>query len=224
MWLLQRLHGLIGTSIYNILSSNVINLIQYLLAIFLNKNQKILKNRALRIDLGMVVVTIIIPIMLLIFDIEINLGIVPIFIILFVLFYYINANAHKLYLKKETKKTQDIIEEEEKYMKGKKNIIAKYFIYLILTGIALFIVGNLLSNVLENLCRQKNVPELIVGVALGFVTSLPELITFFESQKHYEKEQDSKMGVVEATNNLLTSNLLNLFIIQTLGIILYTIL
>lgn len=219
-----QLHGLIGTSIYNILSSNVINFVQYLLAIFLNKNQKILKNKALRIDLGMVVITIGIPIMLLILDIEINLGIVPLFIILFALFYYINANAHKLYLKKETKRTQEIIEEEEKYIKGKKNIIVKYLIYLILTGIALFVVGNLLSGVLENLCRKNNVPELIVGIALGFVTSLPELITFFESQKHYKKEQDNKMGVVEATNNLLTSNLLNLFIIQTLGIILYAIL
>lgn len=224
MWLLLQLHGLIGTSIYNILSSNVINFVQYLLAIFLNKNQKILKNKALRIDLGMVVITIGIPIMLLILDIEINLGIVPLFIILFALFYYINANAHKLYLKKETKRTQEIIEEEEKYIKGKKNIIVKYLIYLILTGIALFVVGNLLSGVLENLCRKNNVPELIVGIALGFVTSLPELITFFESQKHYKKEQDNKMGVVEATNNLLTSNLLNLFIIQTLGIILYAIL
>lgn len=221
---MQQRHGLIGTSIYNILSSNVINLIQYTVAIFLNKNQKILKNRALRIDLGMVVITIVIPIVLLVLDIEINLGIVPIFIILFILFYYINANAHKLYLKKETKRTQDIIEEEEKYIKGKKNIIVKYLIYLILTGIALFIVGNLLSGVLENLCRQNNVPELIVGIALGFVTSLPELITFFESQKHYKKEQDNKMGVVEATNNLLTSNLLNLFMIQTIGIILYAIL
>lgn len=172
----------------------------------------------------MVVITIIIPITLLALDIEINLGIVPIFIILFTLFYYINANAHKLYLKKETKKTQDKIKEEEKYIGGKKNIMIKYFIYLILTGIALFVVGNLLSEVLEHLCMKMNVPELVVGVALGFVTSLPELITFFESQKHYKKEQDNKMGVVEATNNLLTSNLLNLFVIQTFGIILYTLL
>lgn len=197
---------------------------QYIFAIFLNKNQNILKNKALRIDLSMVVITILIPITFLVLEIEINLGIVPIFIILFALFYYINANAHKLYLKKETKKTQDIIQEEEKYIGGKKNIMVKYFIYLILTGIALFVVGNLLSGVLEHLCTKMNVPELVVGVALGFVTSLPELITFFESQKHYQKVQDNKMGVVEATNNLLTSNLLNLFIIQTIGIILYTLL
>ena len=39
--------GLIGTSVYNILSSNIINLIQYIFAIYLNKNQKFLRNRAI---------------------------------------------------------------------------------------------------------------------------------------------------------------------------------
>ena len=37
------------------------------------------------------------------------------------------------------------------------------------------------------------------------------------------EEFKKRLGVVEATNNLLTSNLLNLFIIQSLGILLYII-
>lgn len=82
--------------------------------------------------------------------------------------------------------------------------------------------GNLLSNSLESLCRQFNIPEFVIGIALGFITSLPELITFFESQKHHKKE-NSDLGVVEATNNLLTSNVLNLFFIQSIGIIIYII-
>ena len=51
------------------------------------------------------------------------------------------------------------------------------------------------------------------------ITSIPELITFFESQKYYKKRKNQMPGVVEATNNLLTSNILNLFIIQSLGIV-----
>lgn len=82
--------------------------------------------------------------------------------------------------------------------------------------------GNLLSNSLESLCLQFNIPQFVVGIALGFITSLPELITFFESQRHHKKE-DSDLGVVEATNNLLTSNVLNLFFIQSVGIIIYVI-
>ena len=40
----SSLRGLTGASIYNILSSNIINLIQYLGAIILNKNTDTLKN------------------------------------------------------------------------------------------------------------------------------------------------------------------------------------
>lgn len=214
--------GLIGTSTYNILSSNIINLGQYILAIALNKNVKALRNRALKIDILMVIITIIIPIIMLLFNIGTNGKIITIFILLFVIFYYINSNTHKLYLQKEEKEEADIIKQESRFIKGKKKIIIKYSIYLLLTGIALFIVGNLLSSSLESLCLQFNIPEFIVGISLGFITSIPELITFFESQKHY-KTKNSNLGVVEATNNLLTSNILNLFIIQSFGILLYII-
>lgn len=213
--------GLIGTSIYNILSSNVINLAQYLLSVGINKNWKIIRNKALTIDLIMVTITIIIPIMIMITKFETNLSIVGIFVLLFFLFYYINHNTHKLYLEKEVNRELKEIEEETKWVRGKKDIMIKYFIYLILTGIALFIVGNLLSNTLENLCIRFNIAEFIVGIALGFITSIPELITFFESQKHHKSKQNEQLGVIEATNNLLTSNVLNLFVIQSIGIILY---
>lgn len=215
--------GLIGTSIYNILSSNVINFIQYICSIKLNNNIKQLKNKALKIDIAMVIITIIIPILLLTLNIEINISIIPIFILLLMLFYYINSNTHKLYLEKEIQQEESEIEKERKFIKGNKTIIIKNIIYLILTGIGLFIIGNLLSNTLESLCLKFNIPQFLIGIALGIITSLPELITFFESQKHHKNAKDKRLGVVEATNNLLTSNILNLFFIQTIGIILYMI-
>lgn len=215
--------GLIGTSVFNILSSNVINLIQYSVSLGINHNFKILINRALIIDIIMVVITILIPIIFVITNFETNIFVAFLLIALFFLFYYINGNTHKLYLKEEESLELKEIEEEAKWIRGKKNIMTKYGIYLALTGIALFIVGNLLSGTLENLCVRFNVPEVIVGIALGFITSLPELITFFESQKHHKTNSNEKLGVIEATNNLLTSNILNLFIIQSIGIILYSI-
>ena len=78
-----------------------------------------------------------------------------------------------------------------------------------------------MGNNLENLAEIFKIPESILGILLGFITSIPELITFFESQKYYKNNEEEKMlGVVEATHNLLTSNMLNLFIIQSLGILL----
>lgn len=217
--------GLISASIVNVISSNVINLIQYVSSIFLNKNQKVLKNRAIKIDLILVAITIIIPIILFAFNIEINIGVVPIFIGLCVLFVYLNSNVHKLYLKNEEEKLEKEIEKEEKWQKNNKKKTVKYIFYLLCSGVLLFVVGELLGNTLENLCNQFNISQTIIGILLGFITSIPELITFFEAQKHYKKKtEDAILGVVEATNNLFTSNILNLFVIQSIGIIIYSIL
>ena len=217
-------NGLIGASIVNVLSSNVINLIQYVAAIILNKNQKTLKNRAIKADLILVLITIILPILLIIFNIEIRLTIVPIFIIFYVLFKFLNGNVHKLYLKKEDEILERKIQEEERWEKNNKKKTTRYILYLLVTGILLFVIGDALGNTLENLCNRFNISQMIIGILLGFITSIPELITFFEAQKHYKKNKKSEiLGVVEATNNLLTSNILNLFIIQSVGIIIYSI-
>lgn len=217
--------GFMATSVYNVLSSNVINLLQYLLSVLFNKNGTMLKDRAIRIDVVLVVFTIILPILMLLFQIPFDITLVPIFLLLFFLFYFINHNVHKVYLAKQERKIEQKIVEETKWVKGKKKVIISYSISLIITAILLFVVGNLLSNVLEQLCVTFGVPEVILGILLGFITSIPELITFFESQKHYRKQEGEKekLGLIEATNNLLTSNMLNLFIIQTIGIIIYSV-
>lgn len=215
--------GLVGTSIYNIISSNVINFLQYIFSIYISNNQKSIRNKAIRIDLILVIITILLPILMLIAKIEFSISMVPIFILLFLLFYFINYNSHKLYLKKQEDKIKERIENEKKWVKGKIRIIIQYSFYLLLTSIALYIIGNALSSCLENLANYFKIPEIVLGIALGFITSLPELITFFEAQKHHGKNQKEELGVIEATNNLLTSNLLNLFVIQSIGIIVYSI-
>lgn len=216
----SSLRGLPGASIYNILSSNIINLVQYLGTILLNKNTKNLKNKAIKADLIMVLITIVIPILLLKFKIELSFSIVPIFVLLYILFKIVNNNAHKLYLNKEDKTIEGEIEVETKKEIRYKRKTAKYIIILVVTGIVLFVIGELLGNTLDTLCKAFNVPETIIGILLGCITSIPELITFFESQKHHNKNENSMLGVVEATNNLLTSNIMNLFIIQTIAILL----
>ena len=213
------LQGMFDTGIFNILSSNTINFIQYIISIYQNRNQKVLKNDALKSDIIMVIITILIPASIIIFNIEINIGFVPIFIMLFILFYIINANTHKLYLSNAKTKELKEFEEEKKWVRGKKNVIVKNIIYLTIIGIALFIIGELLGNVVRRLRVMFNIPQSVIGIALGFITSLPELITFIESQKNSKNNENEVEGVVEATNNLLTSNIINLFVVLTIGII-----
>lgn len=215
-------NGLISASIYNVLSSNVINLIQYCVAIVLNKNQKAFKNKAIRVDVILVVITIILPLVFILLKTELKLVMAPILILLYFGFKKINSNVHELYLKKEDMEIENAQNKENRWERGNKRKVAKNVCVLIATGTLLFVVGNLLGDTLETLCSRFNVPELIVGIVLGFVTSLPELITFFESQKHHKSAQNDMLGVIEATNNLLMSNVMNLFIIQSIGIVIFS--
>ena len=216
-------NGLISASVYNVLSSNVINLIQYSAAIILNKNQKALKNKAIRVDIILVIITIILPIFFIMLKSEFQLAMVPVLILLYIGFKKINSNAHKLYLQKEDKEIEAAQEKEDRWERGNKRKVTKNVCILIVTGILLFVVGNLLGNTLETLCSRFDVPQLVVGIVLGFVTSIPELITFFESQRHHKNAQNDMLGVIEATNNLLMSNVMNLFVIQSIGIVIFSI-
>ena len=221
--------GLIGTSIYNILSSNTINLIQYTFTVYLKKNQKYLRNKAILTDIILALITVAIPLIAVIFKFTFGMISVVIFVILSFVFYYINHNVHKLYLRKEDKeieKEEQTEAENEDRKSNKKGNIILYAIVLLIIVALLYWIGELLSNSLTNLCKTFRLPEIVVGILLGFITSIPELITFTEAQRKEKSKNDemaNKIGVVEATNNLLTSNILNLFVIQSIGIILYSI-
>ena len=211
--------GLIDTGIFNILSSNVINIIEYTISIFINKNTKNLKNKTIIIELILTVITIIIPIVMFIKNIELDIKIVVIFFIMFIIFSIIDSKAHKKYFNVQNKEDSENTEEIEK---ASTKEITKYIIILIISAILLFVIGNILSDSLELLCNNFGISQIIIGILLGIITSAPEFITFNEAQKYHKKENREKIqGVIEATNNLISSNMLNLFIIQSVGIIIY---
>ncbi len=219
---IASLNGLVSTSVFNILSSNIINFVQYIISILFHKNRKAFRNEAIKINLIMVVFTIIIPIFLIWKNIEINLLMVPAFLILYVLFQYINHNIHKLYLEKVDRKMTNQIEKEREKEKGNTRKTVVYIMILMGMGILLYVIGELLGDTLTDLCNQFGISQVVIGVLLGFITSIPELITFFEAQRHHNQgDRDEMTGIVEATNNLFTSNVLNLFMIQSIGILIY---
>ena len=228
--------GLLGASIYNILSSNIINSIQYGISLKLQENQKYLKSKIIKIDLILIFATIIIPLLLLAFKLEFTLNVVLFFILLFIVFYRISYRSHKIHEakfdnnevyinEKNIKNDNKDNEKEELKSKNKIGLIIKYFIYLILVGIVLFFIGDKLGIILKSLAKNFGVSEVIIGIALGFITSIPEMITFSEAQKYHIQNEESKdeWGVIEATNNLLLSNMFNLFIIQSIGVVIFII-
>lgn len=211
--------GLIDTGIFNILSSNVINVLEYFLTVKINGNIKKMKNKVIIIELIIVLITIIIPVIIYVKDIELNFMIIIIFLLLFCIFSITDSKIHKKYLEKENE-----IEKEQGAEKKDKKQILKYIIILIGATILIFITGNILSDSLETLCNNFGVSQIIIGILLGVITSAPEFITFNEAQKYHKKESKEQLkGVIEATNNLISSNMLNLLVIQSIGILIYLI-
>ena len=214
--------GLTGASVYNILSSNIINLVQYICAIIMNNNLKKLKNEAIIIDIILVLFTIFIPIFILITDMEINVIVVLIFLVLAFVFWKIDNLFHKKFLNDIENKIIQIENEKEKEETKNNKSTFLYIFLLVLAGVLLFFIGDMLGDTLEVLAEKFNISQMIIGILLGFITSIPELITFIESQRYYKEEElDDILGVVEATNNLFTSNVLNLFIIQSIGVCIF---
>ena len=214
--------GLIDTSIFNVLSCNIINFLQYITSIVINKNIRKIKNKAIKVDMLMIAFTIIIPILLILLNIEMNKVLIPVFIFLYILFRVISNKTHIKYLKAENEKMKDMILTKEKNRKKQVSKVIKNILFILITGILLFYLGDLLGSVIETLATLFNIPQFIIGLFLGIVTSIPEFITFFEAQRHYNKQDtDTMYGVIEATNNLFTSNILNIFIIQSIGIYIY---
>ena len=211
--------GLIDTGIFNILSSNVINVLEYFLTVKINGNIKKMKNKVIIIELIIVLITIIIPVIIYVKDIELNFMIIIIFLLLFCIFSITDSKIHKKYLEKENE-----IEKEQGTEEKDKKQILKYIIILIGATILIFITGNILSDSLETLCNNFGVSQIIIGILLGIITSAPEFITFNEAQKYHKKESKEQLkGVIEATNNLISSNMLNLLVIQSIGILIYLI-
>ena len=211
--------GLIDTGIFNILSSNVINVLEYFLTVKINGNIKKMKNKVIIIELIIVLITIIIPVVIYVKDIALNFMMIIIFLLLFCIFSIIDSKIHKKYLRKENE-----IEKEQGAEEKNKKQILKYIIILIGATILIFITGNILSDSLETLCNNFGVSQIIIGILLGIITSAPEFITFNEAQKYHKKESKEQLkGVIEATNNLISSNMLNLFVIQSVGILIYLI-
>ena len=219
---ISSFRGLMGTSVYNIISSNVINFIQYSVSLIVNKNHKVIKNKGIIIQNILVILTIIFPIILLKLENTLNIVIVFILVAMYIIFYWISKKIHERYLSYEDIKIEEREKEQEVKERDNNKQSFIYIGYILIAGILLYFIGDALGNVLENLSESFGIAESILGVLLGMITSIPELVTFFEAQNHYKKEEDKNLlGVIEATNNLLTSNMLNLFVIQAIGILIY---
>ena len=143
------INGLISAGIYNVLSSNVINLIQYVGAIILNKNHKSLQNKAIKVDIYLVLITILLPLLFSFMKSELSIVMVPILFILYLGFKKVNNDVHQLYLPKEDDESEQLEKKTEISKKSTKIKLIRDVVLLIATGVLLFFISFFWNFVLS---------------------------------------------------------------------------
>jgi Ca2+/Na+ antiporter len=200
--------GLYVSALYNIVSSNIMNII-LVLSVLLFVFKKISKSFLKNVPYFTLGLTLILPTILIIFTNHVNyLGYVAAGLIVFYL----------LYLFYTKKKKHDTLAPVEYHpiVKVKPNInhiISRTIVALTLltVGITVIVIsGEMFTASSQILITQYDAPELLIGAITGIATSLPELTTFYLSAKLNKNQPEAAHE--EITHNLLASNASNIYL------------
>lgn len=210
--------GLMSAVAYNILSSNIINVILATATAAGFGMLRDLGSRRFRREHILIAVSIAVPAVLLITGSVSAPWLIPLFLIGYV--------AYVVLLQRLTREGPGPIEYEEftRVEVGRRLHLVPYLILnglLIVTAlIGLYILGDLLGVTVHELGTTFGVPQVVIGVLMGIVTSLPELTTFFSSyQAHRGRGRDR--ATHEVMHNVLASNASNLLIVWTVGVMVF---
>jgi cation:H+ antiporter len=210
--------GYLGAGLWNVASSNIINTVLFVTAGLFYKRLGAMKHPELRDELQFALLSLLIPVLLgvatlstmrdghssWVYSWPLAVGLL--------LFFVWWVWAHLLAVKEAIQTTP---------LRGKERPEGlRRGVFLFLLGVGLIIyLGKYLGIAAEASIADLGVSEWGVGWILGFLTSLPELTTFFAvfgSRKLTDHE-----AAEESVDNLVASNMSNATLIYPIGIIIF---
>lgn len=212
------LNGFMLTVAFNILSSNVINVFLALSAALVFGKARLLFSRKLWREQLLIVASIVVPVLLLLTDQVESAWVIPVFLLGYV--------GYLVVLKRISQDSPipteygDVVHVEADSRLSTKAYVAINGLIIVIALAGLYFLGNALGGNVQELGTTYGVSEIILGIAIGVVTSLPELTTFFASYA-WHRANDSDRATEEVTHNLLASNVSNLLLIQTIGLAIF---
>jgi Ca2+/Na+ antiporter len=212
------LNGFMLTVAFNILSSNVINVVLALSAALVFGKARLLFSRKLWREQLLIVASIVVPVLLLLTDQVESAWVIPVFLLGYV--------GYLVVLKRISQDSPipteygDVVHVEADGRLSTKAYVAVNGLIIVIALAGLYFLGNALGGNVQELGTTYGVSEIILGIAIGVVTSLPELTTFFASYA-WHRANDSDRATEEVTHNLLASNVSNLLLIQTIGLAIF---
>lgn len=212
------LNGFMAAVAYNILSSNVINVfLAFIAAAVYGKWRELLSLKLWREQL-LILASIAVPIVVLTTGQVEAAWTIPAFLLGYL--------GYLLVIRRISSDSPVPFETDEiVHLQVDSRLSTRWFVVLNVSIIVvalggLYFLGDALGSTVRELGTTFGVPEIILGVLIGVVTSLPELTTFFASYG-WHRAQGTNRATEEVTHNLLASNVSNLLLIQTLGVLIF---
>ena len=216
--------GLMTTVAYNILSSNVINVVLALTAAVWFGQARRLFSRAFWREHLIVAVSIIVPVLLLLTGQVESAWVIPVFLLAYVVYVLvirrITADGPGPAEHVDAQPPADATTVVTQAHTGVRGYIALQGLLILVALALLYFLGTALGDTVYELGTTFGVPEIVLGVVIGVVTSLPEWTTFFSSYAWHRRTGTNRANE-EVVHNLLASNVANLLLIQTIGLAIF---
>jgi len=201
--------GLFTVVSYNILGSNIVNVGLAIVASVWFRQSRKLFGSTFRLEQGIILVSILVPIGLLVLKQDSALwsgGAL-----------FGGYIAYLLLMRKRKEPVGPVEEEDaaKPWSNGTRRVIIQTSM-LIFGLVSLYFLGDVLGDSIYSLGVAFGVSTVLLGWLTAIATSLPELTTFFASFAAHRKAGTD--GNSEVMHNIMASNVMNLFFIQALGV------
>lgn len=199
------LAGVWQVGLWNIASSNLINLSLALAAIVFHRRIPDLLDRRYLKELVFATIGIVAPLVLMSFGLDTHVAVIPTLLILFVAYVLLDRGDG------ETPEGQEQFEGASP---------ARGLVFILVSLALIVLAGDFLGSATRDVVHQMQVPAAAVGWILGVVTSLPEAVTFFLvfSTDRVVGTGGRQSQMQELLDNLAASNMSNSGLIYPLGL------
>jgi len=202
--------GVFDAGFWNIASSNIINWVLFLAALIFYRQYRDLGTRAFFDELAFGVVSVAIPVTMATTGVTLStataIGLIGLFIVYKLLDRVLNRR---------------IVRPEPRPNTSARGSLARGLIGLAAGIVVIAVCGSLIGRTASTLINEIGVPAWMVGWILGFVTSVPEMSSFFgiyaiHKQRGTLAETEDTQ---ESLDTLIASNMSNLGIILPVGVL-----
>jgi len=203
------LAGVWQAGLWNIASSNIINMVLMIAAVAYFKQFKAVFRKTFIDEIGFALSAIAVPIVLMQAGLDTQWYLVPALLGFFLVYQIVDRRVNRPGVSQE-----DGVDEVS-------GSLPKGLVFVAAGLIAIVIAGVFLGDSTATVVQELGVHPAIAGWILGFVTSLPEMVTFFAVYSEAKKE--GTLGDLndtqEALDNLTGSNMANVGFVYPLGLL-----